>query len=114
VGAYAGAIASLLQDPQLRNQMGAAARDRVERYFTWDRHVRILDRAARNAVGEAIDTNAIREVPLGDVVGTLRPAGEGSSRVLSLVHADTGPIVFPQRVAANELVDADTGRRVRE
>ncbi len=35
----AEAIERLIDDAQLRQRMGEAARKRVERYFTWDRHV---------------------------------------------------------------------------
>ena len=62
VQAYADAVSWLLQDPQLRSRMGSAARDRVERYFTWDRHARLMDRAVRSAVGEAVEVKVPVEV----------------------------------------------------
>jgi glycosyltransferase involved in cell wall biosynthesis len=52
IGSYAEAIVRMLMDPMLRAQMGHAARERTEMLFSWDRHVRILEGAIWEAVGE--------------------------------------------------------------
>jgi glycosyltransferase involved in cell wall biosynthesis len=49
---YAEAIVRLLIDPMLRVRMGHAAYERAELLFSWDRHVRILEAAIWEAVGE--------------------------------------------------------------
>ena len=90
VGHYADAMSWLLQDPKLRSRMGAAARHRVERYFTWDRHARLLDRAVRSAFGEAVELTVPVEVPLR--------ASNGA-----------GPLVMPQGVRNPELAEVETG-----
>jgi glycosyltransferase involved in cell wall biosynthesis len=87
---YADAMSWLLQDPKLRSRMGAAARDRVERYFTWDRHARMLDRAVRSAVGEAVEVKVPVEVPVRRANGA-------------------GPLLMPQRENAPELAEIETG-----
>ncbi|MFQ5922273.1 MAG: glycosyltransferase family 4 protein [Anaerolineales bacterium] len=91
---YADAMSWLLQDPKLRSRMGAAARDRVERYFTWDRHARLLDRAVRSAVGEAVELKIPVEVPVRPTNGA-------------------GPLVMPQRKAAAKLAEVETGPLAR-
>ena len=90
VEAYADAVSRLLQDPKLRSRMGAAARDRVERYFTWDRHSRLLDRAVRVAVGETVELKEPFEVPVRRANGA-------------------GPLVMPQEARAPELAEVETG-----
>jgi hypothetical protein len=94
VGAYAGAIAWLLQDPELRSRMGRAGRERVERYFSWDRHIRILERAIRSAAGEMVEVG---------VPGTALATSRNGSRPLPAV----------QPVAAAELAEVDTQPLVR-
>ena len=90
VEAYAGAVSWLLQDPKLRSRMGAAARDRVEQYFSWERHVRILEGAVRWAVGEQVELKVPVEVPVRRANGA-------------------GPLVMPQRETAPELAEIETG-----
>ena len=90
VEAYADAVAWLLQDPKLRSRMGLAARDRVERYFTWDRHSRLMERAVRVAVGEKVDLKIPVEVPAVGANGA-------------------GPLVMPHEAPAAELAEVDTG-----
>jgi len=62
----------------------------VERYFTWDRHVRLLDRAVRTAVGESIEVKVPVEVPARQRNGA-------------------GPLVMPHREPATELAEVETG-----
>ena len=69
--------------------MGAAARNRVERYFTWDRHARLLDRAVRSAVGEAIELKDPIEVPV-DRANTVGPLHLPQAPELAKV--ETGPL----------------------
>ncbi|MFQ5921690.1 MAG: glycosyltransferase family 4 protein [Anaerolineales bacterium] len=92
---YADAMSWLLQDPKLRSRMGVAARDRVERYFTWDRHTRLLERAVRSAVGEAVDIKVPVEVPVRPTNGA-------------------GPLVMPRREAAAKLAEVETGPLLAE
>ena len=92
---YADAMSWLLQDPKLRSRMGAAARDRVERYFTWDRHSRLLERAIRNAVGESIEVKVPVEIPLGDPWGAV-------------------PLKVPASMASPELAELETGQLPRK
>ena len=87
---YADAMSWLLQDPKLRSRMGAAARDRVERYFTWDRHARLLDRAVRSAVGESIEVKVPVDLPVQRANGA-------------------GPMVMPQKESAPKLAEIETG-----
>lgn len=90
VKSYADAMAWLLQDRALRNRMGKAARDRVDRYFSWDRHVRTLDRAARRAIGEQIEVRVPLSVPLA------RHGGAGPLRLpasAEVAELETGPLV---------------------
>ena len=95
VEAYADSMSWLLQDPKLRSRMGAAARARVERYFTWDRHTRLLDRAVRVAVGERVELKIPVEVPARRVNGA-------------------GPLVMPQDVRTPELAEVETGPLLAE
>jgi hypothetical protein len=92
VGAYAGAIASLLQDPQLRNQMGAAARDRVERYFTWDRHVQMLERCVRNAVGEPAELKVPLPIPVFGRNGSTPMVAHQQVTVTEMAEMETAPL----------------------
>ena len=46
---YARGITRLLKDPLARVTLGIRARDRVEREFSWDRHVAILEHAILDA-----------------------------------------------------------------
>ena len=59
VESYAEGILRLLLDHNLRVKMGRAARDRAEALFSWDRHVRILEGAIWQAVGEPVRTEEI-------------------------------------------------------
>lgn len=92
VDSYAHAIARLLSNPSLRCRMGAAARARVESYFTWDRHVRLLDRAARHALGKD------RQVGIGVELPFLRANGSGqlpmraAEPARELAEVETGPL----------------------
>jgi glycosyltransferase involved in cell wall biosynthesis len=52
VNDFAQAFKRLLLYPELRAEMGSAARDHVERHFTWQRHVSILEGEIYEAVGE--------------------------------------------------------------
>jgi glycosyltransferase involved in cell wall biosynthesis len=52
VDSYARSIERILLYPELRADMGKAARDHVENYFTWDRHASVLEGAILKAVGE--------------------------------------------------------------
>ncbi|MEW6567770.1 MAG: glycosyltransferase family 4 protein [Chloroflexota bacterium] len=54
VESYAKAITRLLVNPELRSRMGVAARERVEAYFTWERHTQILEGALWQALGVEI------------------------------------------------------------
>jgi glycosyltransferase involved in cell wall biosynthesis len=45
--ALAGAIASLLEDPALRERMGKAGRERALRFFDWDRTAEQLEEIYR-------------------------------------------------------------------
>ena len=95
VNSYADAMARLLQDPVLRSRMGAAGRARVERYFTWDRHVRILERAVRAALGEPVEVKLPADAPV--VAQALR----------------TGPLMLAARpLPAAELVEVEFQREV--
>ena len=92
VGGYAGAIASLLQDQQQRSRMGAAARDRVERYFTWERHVQILDRSIRDALGESVErTVAVPASAFGSNGSTPLLAHQPIS-VAEMAEMETAPL----------------------
>ena len=70
VESYAQAVAWLMMDPKLRSRMGIAARDRVERFFSWDRHVRILERAVRSAIGEQVEVKIPVELPAAARAGS--------------------------------------------
>jgi len=94
VGAYGSAIAWLLQDPVLRSRMGQAGRERAERYFSWDRHVRTLERAVRAAVGESIEARIPVTAPV--------LSGNGAR-----------PVPAPQPVSAAELAEVETGPLLR-
>ncbi|MCH8831326.1 MAG: glycosyltransferase family 4 protein [Chloroflexi bacterium] len=94
VGAYSDAMSWLLQDHQLRSHMGARGRERVERYFTWGRHFRLLDRAVRNAVGEQVEVRIPVEIPIGDAMGA-------------------GPLKMPSGMASPELAELETGELSR-
>lgn len=49
VGAFAGAVCRLLADKKLAAQMGAAARERAERHFSWEAVTRMMaDRMTRD------------------------------------------------------------------
>jgi glycosyltransferase involved in cell wall biosynthesis len=63
VESYAKGILRVLSDPRLRARMGRAARDRVEALFSWGRHVRILEGAVWQAVGEAVEAKGMVEIP---------------------------------------------------
>ncbi len=52
-GALARAITVLLKDPDRRNRMGAAGRERVERHFTIEQQVRTIESIYRQIVGTA-------------------------------------------------------------
>ncbi len=90
VESYANAVAWLLQDRELRSRMGEAARDRVDRYFSWDRHIRTLDRAVRRAVGEQIEVRMPLSIPVA------RHGGAGPLRLpasAEVAELETGPLV---------------------
>ncbi len=67
VESYAEGILRLLLDQNLRVKMGRAARDRVETLFSWDRHVRIMEGAIRQAVGEVVE---VVEIPVRRPIAT--------------------------------------------
>ncbi len=106
VDAYAGAVAWLLQDPQLRSRMGAAGRERVERYFSWNRHVRILERAVLRAVGEQVGA----KFPLGlPAIGTPVPGRMAFGRAVQafeLAEFETGPLGLPRQA---DMAEVETG-----
>lgn len=92
VRAYAEAMQVLLTDASLRNQMGAAAHDRAVRYYSWGRHVQILERAVRRAIGEDVELRVPIAIP--------RPVYRGagllrlpSEPVQELAEVDTQPFV---------------------
>jgi len=93
VGAYADAMTWLLKDPDLRNRMGAASRDRAERYFSWNRHVRILNRALRRASGELIEAKVSVDFPNSQLarVAPLRVVQAGPPK--GIAEVETGPLV---------------------
>ncbi len=93
IDAYADAIAWLMQDPQLRSRMGAAARERVERYFTWERHVRILERAVLRAVGEDVEVKVQMPVPTFSRNGSRPLAGPQPIPAPELAEFETGPLM---------------------
>jgi len=105
VESYAQAVAWLLLDPALRARMGAAAHDRVLRYFSWDRHVRILEKAARRAAGEPVEVKVPLELPvqIPVVAGGSGPLGRGSRSRAGSDYGEMTPI------AASEMVELGTG-----
>ena len=70
VESYAEGILRLLLDQSLRVKMGRAARDRVETLFSWDRHVRIMEGAIWQAVGEPV---GVVEIPVRSPIATIVP-----------------------------------------
>ena len=68
VESYAEGILHLLSNPRLRAQMGKAARDRVEKFFSWERHVSILEGAVRQAVGESVGVAGRMEIPIQSTI----------------------------------------------
>jgi len=93
VESYAQGILDLLGDPEKRARMGAAARDRAESQFSWSRHVRILESAIWQVLGEPAEV----EVPAGELVFE-RVVGQRLPR--------------PQRAAAPELAEVEVQRDV--
>jgi len=73
VESYAEAIIRLLSDQKLRAKMGEAARQRVEKYFSWDRHVRILEGAVWQAVGEPVEAVEVLEIPVKNPITSVVP-----------------------------------------
>jgi glycosyltransferase involved in cell wall biosynthesis len=73
VESYAEGILRVLSDPRLRVKMGKAARERVEALFSWDRHVRILEGAVWQAVGEAVEAKDMVEIPVRNTIATIVP-----------------------------------------
>ena len=73
VESYAEGILRVLSDPRRRVKMGRAARDRVEALFSWDRHVRILEGAVWQAVGEAVEAKGMVEIPVRNTIATIVP-----------------------------------------
>jgi len=91
----AGFIGVLLRnrlDQELRNQMGAAARDRVERYFTWERHVRILERSVRNALGEAVELKEPISLPAFGRNGSTPMVAHQPVGVAEMAEMETAPL----------------------
>jgi glycosyltransferase involved in cell wall biosynthesis len=68
VESYAEGILRLLSNPRLRAQMGKAARERVEKFFSWERHVSILEGAVRQAVGESVGEVGRMEIPIQSTI----------------------------------------------
>lgn len=68
VESYAEGILRLLTNPRLRAQMGKAARERVEKFFSWERHVSILERAIREAIGDPVEVSGRMEIPVTSTV----------------------------------------------
>jgi len=85
----------LLADPGLRARMGAAARERVESRFSWVRHVRILESAILEAIGEKVEVDVDRSV------------GE-----LTFERVVSRPLPAPRRAAAAELAEVEFQRDV--
>ena len=92
VEAYAGAIAWLLQDRELRSRMGQAGRERAERYFSWDRHVQILERAVRNAIGEPAEERVPVSVPAFGRNGSTPLVARQPVSVAELADMETAPL----------------------
>jgi glycosyltransferase involved in cell wall biosynthesis len=70
VESYAEGIQRLLSNPRLRAQMGRAARERVEKLFSWERHVSILEGAIRQALGEPVEVAGRMETPIQSTIAT--------------------------------------------
>ncbi|MBI2846201.1 MAG: glycosyltransferase family 4 protein [Chloroflexi bacterium] len=62
---YARGIVRLLQDPQKRAEMGKAARDHVEKHFTWEHHTAILEEAIHNALSSPQSVAVAAEMESG-------------------------------------------------
>ncbi|HLE03388.1 MAG TPA: glycosyltransferase family 4 protein [Anaerolineales bacterium] len=92
---YAQAMIRLLADPGLRARMGAAARERAENRFSWSRHVRILESAILEAVGESVEVDVDRLV-----------------RELTFERVVSRPLPVPRRAAAAELAEVEFQRDV--
>jgi glycosyltransferase involved in cell wall biosynthesis len=105
VESYAQAVAWLLLDPALRARMGEAAHDRVVRYFSWDRHVRILEKAARRAAGEPVEVKVPLELPvqIPVVARGSGPLGRGSRSRAGTDFGEMTPI------SNSEMVELGTG-----
>jgi hypothetical protein len=107
IESYAQAVSWLLLDPELRARMGAAAHERALRYFSWDRHVRILEKAARRAAGEPVEVKVPLEHPVKAPV-IAKGSGPLGRRTLPRAAADLGKLqVTP--VPAQEMVELGTG-----
>ena len=92
VGAYASAIAWLLQDPELRSRMGLAGRERAERSFSWDRHVQILERSLRSAVGEPAELKVQVPVPAFSRNGSTPMVAHQPVTVAEMAEMETAPL----------------------
>jgi glycosyltransferase involved in cell wall biosynthesis len=68
VKSYAEGILRLLTNPRLRARMGKAARERVEKLFSWERHVSILEGAIWQALGEPLEVSGRMEVPVASTI----------------------------------------------
>jgi glycosyltransferase involved in cell wall biosynthesis len=107
IESYAQAVAWLLMDPALRARMGAAAHERTVRYFSWERHVRILEKAIRRAAGEPVEVKVPLELPVQIPVVAIG-TGPLARRALPRAAADLGELqVTP--IAAPELAEMGTG-----
>jgi len=88
--ALAGAIAKLLEDPQLRLRMGIAGRARMERDFRpaaiWDAHVKMYE--------ELLNENATMRDERRDTSTALKTAGLVAKRAFDLVWAMVGLVVL--------------------
>ena len=92
VGAYASSIAWLLQDPELRSRMGLAGRERAERYFSWERHVQILDRSVRVALGESVERTVPVSAPAFGRNGSTPLLAHQPVSVAEMAEMETAPL----------------------
>lgn len=122
VPALAGALGELIRSPERRRSMGAAARERAQRVFSWpvivERHVALWDEL-RNA---PVDADAVR-----DAVHPLAPEfaglfGHYPTRVLSddtvVTAGRTGEAFYRDRdypvlyAGLHDAIDPDVARKI--
>jgi glycosyltransferase involved in cell wall biosynthesis len=88
VASYAQAITRLLLSPWLRARMGVAARARAEDCFSWNRHVRVLEDAVREAVGIPVQVRESEPRRIPVMIDHLREHWDAQSQKPGLTEAE--------------------------